>query len=75
MREPPRPVGEGVIPSRMWRGIFFVGIILATGTLFVLDASMPAGSSLTRRLTIRTDDGLHDTDAVPDLQRGERTVG
>ena len=27
----------------MWRGIFFVGIIMATGTLLVLDASLPGG--------------------------------
>ena len=39
MDQPPRPVGEGVITARMWRGIFFVGIIMAAGTLFVLDAS------------------------------------
>jgi Ca2+-transporting ATPase len=43
MRQPPRPVGEGVITPRMWRGIVFVGIIMAAGTLFVLDASMPGG--------------------------------
>ena len=43
MHQPPRPVGEGVITARMWRGIIFVGVIMATGTLFVLDASMPGG--------------------------------
>ena len=43
MRQPPRPVGESVITPRMWRGIIFVGIIMAAGTLFVLDASMPGG--------------------------------
>jgi Ca2+-transporting ATPase len=43
MRQPPRPRGEGVITARMWRGIAFVGIIMAAGTLFVLDASMPGG--------------------------------
>ena len=43
MRQPPRPVGEGVLTARMWRGIFFVGAIMAAGTLFVLDASMPGG--------------------------------
>jgi Ca2+-transporting ATPase len=43
MQQPPRPVGEGVITPRMWRGIVFVGIIMAAGTLFVLDASMPGG--------------------------------
>jgi Ca2+-transporting ATPase len=43
MRLPPRPVGEGVITARMWRGILFVGVIMATGTLLVLDASLPGG--------------------------------
>ena len=27
----------------MWRGIFFVGVVMAAGTLFVLDASLPGG--------------------------------
>jgi Ca2+-transporting ATPase len=27
----------------MWRGIVFVGVIMAAGTLFVLDASFPGG--------------------------------
>jgi Ca2+-transporting ATPase len=27
----------------MWRGIVFVGIVMASGTLFVLDASLPGG--------------------------------
>jgi P-type Ca2+ transporter type 2C len=43
MNEPPRPRGEGVIPRRMWAGIFFVGAVMATGTLLVLDASLPGG--------------------------------
>ena len=43
MERPPRPVGERVITFAMWRGIFFVGIIMAAGTLFVLDASLPGG--------------------------------
>jgi Ca2+-transporting ATPase len=43
MHQPPRPVGERVISARMWRGIVFIGIIMAAGTLFVLDASMPRG--------------------------------
>ena len=43
MQRPPRPPGEGVITARMWRGIVFVGIIMAAGTLFVLDASLPGG--------------------------------
>ncbi|MGH9221521.1 MAG: cation-translocating P-type ATPase, partial [Vicinamibacterales bacterium] len=43
MQQPPRPIGEGVITGQMWRGIIFVGIIMAAGTLFVLDASLPGG--------------------------------
>jgi P-type Ca2+ transporter type 2C len=43
MRRPPRPAGEGVITGRMWRGIFFVGVVTAGATLFVLDASLPGG--------------------------------
>ncbi|RPH58397.1 MAG: cation-translocating P-type ATPase, partial [Acidobacteria bacterium] len=43
MHHPPRPVGQGVLTARMWRGIFYVGVIMAGGTLFVLDASLPGG--------------------------------
>ncbi len=43
MERPPRPVGERVITATMWRGIVFVGVIMAAGTLFVLDASLPGG--------------------------------
>jgi P-type Ca2+ transporter type 2C len=43
MKRPPRPVGERVITPAMWRGIVFVGVIMAAGTLFALDASLPGG--------------------------------
>jgi Ca2+-transporting ATPase len=43
MNKPPRPRGEGVITRQMWFGIFFVGAVMAAGTLFVLDASLPGG--------------------------------
>jgi Ca2+-transporting ATPase len=43
MRRPPRPHGERVVTARMWRGILFVGAIMAAGTLFVLDAALPGG--------------------------------
>lgn len=43
MNRPPRPHSESVITGRMWRGIFFVGAIMAIGTLAVLDASLPGG--------------------------------
>jgi Ca2+-transporting ATPase len=43
MSQPPRMEGEGVITRQMWFGIFFVGAVMAVGTLFVLDASLPGG--------------------------------
>lgn len=43
MHRPPRPQGEGVITRSMWWGIFFVGIVMAAGTLLVLDGSLPGG--------------------------------
>jgi Ca2+-transporting ATPase len=43
MARPPRPGDEGVITAPMWRGILFVGAVMAAGTLFVLDASLPGG--------------------------------
>jgi len=43
MTRPPRPRGEGVITRAMWRGILLVGVVMATGTLLVLDASLPGG--------------------------------
>jgi Ca2+-transporting ATPase len=43
MRQPPRPAGEGVLTPQMWRGIVLIGVVMAVGTLFVLDASLPGG--------------------------------
>ena len=43
MSQPPRAAGEGVITPQMWRGIVLVGVIMAAGTLFVLDAALPGG--------------------------------
>ncbi len=43
MRRPPRPIGEGVLTPRMWRGIVFVAVVMAAGTLYVLDAALPGG--------------------------------
>jgi Ca2+-transporting ATPase len=43
MNEPPRQRDEGVITRRMWGSIFFVGIVMAAGTLGILDASLPGG--------------------------------
>jgi P-type Ca2+ transporter type 2C len=43
MDRPPRARNESVITRRMWGGIVAVGVIMAAGTLFVLDASLPGG--------------------------------
>jgi P-type Ca2+ transporter type 2C len=43
MRRRPRPSSEPVITGKMWRGIFFVGAVMAIGTLAVLDAALPGG--------------------------------
>jgi Ca2+-transporting ATPase len=43
MQRPPRPRDEGVITRGMWFGIFFTGVVSASGTLLVLDASLPGG--------------------------------
>jgi Ca2+-transporting ATPase len=43
MNRPPRTQGTGVITRRMWYGIIFVGMIMAIGTLLVLDAALPGG--------------------------------
>jgi Ca2+-transporting ATPase len=43
MTRPPRPRGESVITPRMWFTIIFIGIVSATCSLAVLDASLPGG--------------------------------
>ncbi len=43
MEQQPRPQGSGVITRDMWIGIIFIGIIMAVGTLLVLDACLPGG--------------------------------
>jgi len=43
MNDLPRPRDERVITRSMWGGIFFVGAIMAAGTLLILDASLPGG--------------------------------
>lgn len=43
MKRMPRSRTEGIITAKMWLGIFYVGVIMATGTLLVLDASLPGG--------------------------------
>jgi Ca2+-transporting ATPase len=43
MDQPPRSKHEDVVTRRMWAGIGFVGVIMAAGTLLVLDASLPGG--------------------------------
>jgi Ca2+-transporting ATPase len=43
MQHPPRPQGERVVTPRIWFGILFTGVIMAAGTLLVLDATLPGG--------------------------------
>ena len=43
MQERPRRRHERAITGRMWAGIVLVGVIMAAGTLLVLDASLPGG--------------------------------
>jgi Ca2+-transporting ATPase len=43
MNEPPRPKGESVLTPRMWVEILIVGVVMALGTLIILDASLPGG--------------------------------
>ena len=43
MNKPPRPAGESVLTPRMWQGIVLVGVVMAVGTLAILDASLPKG--------------------------------
>jgi Ca2+-transporting ATPase len=43
MNRSPRPQGSGVITRRMWRGMAFVGLVMAAGTLLVLDIALPGG--------------------------------
>lgn len=43
MSRPPRPPHEGVLTGEMWRGIVFVGVVMAAGTLLVLDWALPGG--------------------------------
>jgi Ca2+-transporting ATPase len=43
MTKPPRPPGERVITSRMWRHIFLIGAVMAAVTLLSVDASLPGG--------------------------------
>ena len=43
MHRGPRPRGEGVLTLRMWREIATSGLVMALGTLWVLDESLPGG--------------------------------
>jgi Ca2+-transporting ATPase len=43
MDVPPRDKREGVVTKEMWFGIVFVGLVMAAGTLLMLDASLPGG--------------------------------
>jgi Ca2+-transporting ATPase len=43
MERKPRDQASGVITRHMWGGIVFVGLVMAAGTLLVLDAGLPGG--------------------------------
>ncbi|WP_299361736.1 cation-translocating P-type ATPase [uncultured Paracoccus sp.] len=43
MRQAPRARTDGIVTRRMWAGIIFVGLVMAIGTLGVLDAALPGG--------------------------------
>ncbi|GIV96897.1 MAG: haloacid dehalogenase [Herpetosiphonaceae bacterium] len=43
MKTPPRPRERGVLTPRMWLGIGQIGLIMAAGTLLVLDGALPGG--------------------------------
>jgi Ca2+-transporting ATPase len=43
MARPPRPLAEGAITGRMWFGIVSVGVVMAAGTLLVLDSGVSGG--------------------------------
>src|SRR5262245_18917349 len=43
MNEAPRASGETALTRRMWLGTVFVGVVIASGTLLVLDSSLPGG--------------------------------
>ncbi len=43
MSRAPRPPAEGVVTGAMWANIAFSGAIMATGTLLMLDWSLPGG--------------------------------
>ena len=76
MNRPPRPRSEGVITRRMWMGIFFVGAIMAVGTLLVLDASLPGGLiEGNGEHALRADDGVYNADDVSTLQCFQRPLG
>ena len=75
MRERPRARGEGAITGPMWAGIVFVGVIMAVGTLLVLDASLPGWAH--RRLghhAVRTDDGVHHAAVLLPLHGVQRSL-
>jgi Ca2+-transporting ATPase len=43
MARPPREPRSSVITRRMWLGIGLASVVMATGTLLLLDASLPGG--------------------------------
>ena len=60
----------------MWRGIFFVGVVMAAGTLYVLDAALPGGL-VDGTGTLRYAQTMAFTTLMllPAVQRVQRPVG
>lgn len=43
MHRPPRRLSDKVIDLGMWRGVIFVGVVMAAVTLFAIDVYLPGG--------------------------------
>ena len=43
MARPPRRITDRIIDHEMWRGIAFVGVVMAVATLLALDIGLPGG--------------------------------
>ena len=69
MTLPPRPPDEHVITPAMWITVGLVGLVMAIGTLLVLDASLPGGLIQGMRDSAWQNDGLYDTCVVSTIQR------
>ncbi len=75
MRKPPRDHSSRVIDRRMWFNIAFIGVIMAVGTLLVIDWALPGGLIHGERDDpLRADAGLHHAGVLPAVQRLQRPL-